>query len=242
MLRSLMSVNWETFRLFCNTLFSKYPDVCDDIVQRVLDLVVIGVHAPRSAYATGTLGYTRVGTLVPDGLVVKARVFLPKIEQDASRTDYLISKRVDSSLYGAVLVRVVRNAGNPAFHFSAADCDVLQRILAHWSSCYHLFVDELYDPVFPFFVRTVELLPFLADRQDGSVDIPNADVRRHSRGADLFVALFRNCQIGQKASIRSLTDLTYDWSVSQSRRVIEVFLAPEGLSERYAQTRLFPDP
>jgi hypothetical protein len=237
-----MSTNWETVRLLCATLLSRYPDVCEDVVQRVLDLVVSSVHAPRSAYATGSRGYARVGTLIPDRLAVKARVFHPTTTQGAAEIDYLISKRADSSLYGAVLVRVVRNAGNPVFHLSAAECDVLRRILAHWSSCYYLLVDEQYTPAFPFFVRAVELLPFLAEREDRSVDLANAVVRRHSRGADLFVTLFRNCQIGQKASIRALTDLAFDWSADQRRRVVELFLAPEGLTEQYAQTRLFPEP
>lgn len=237
-----MSTSWEAVRLLCAALFSRHPDVCEDIVQRVLDLVVGSTPAPRSAYATGARGYARVGTLAPDELVVKARVFHPATVQGAAETDYLISKRADTRLHGAVLVRVVRNAGAPAFHLSAAECDALRRILAHWSSCYYLLIDEQYDPAYPFFVRAIELLPFLAEDAGRAVDLANAAARRLSRGADLFVALFRNCQIGQKASIRALTDLAFDWSVDQRRRVVEVFLAPEGLTERYTQTRLFPEP
>ena len=233
-----MSINLKDLEALCTALLGSHPEKIQHTTSRIHQQLQQSLSKPRKKQIQLGQVYEKLVELEED-LEIKKRIIYPRDLEQISKPDFLISKTVKGNLRGTVLLQIKRNLGKPYFTFNKKESDHLNHILKFWSSTYFLLIDETMNPFFIFFVRSIEIKNLIPNQRNEFTHVKNDDLRRHSRGTNLFSKLFLNCQIGQIMTLHKLSDMIHSWSIEHNRILIELFFNRIGVSGNFFQSTLF---
>lgn len=207
---------------FC-TFHKAHPDENQHILRHITEQIK-KFDQHKTDFVQGERGQEPIWVFERKKLRVFKRIFHPGYGERKTGADFVLYKNLSSSSdIGVTAVQVKRNGKRPYFEFDERSLNQFTTFADNWRSAYYLMVDETNHPPLDCFIAVSELYTLLRQiNGDPPIRIPNEDIRKYCRGANLFYNLFYSCNRGSKYKPSIYIDSIFEYISLTKKIVIEI--------------------